>query len=214
MRSLSIILAILLIWLSPVLATQYATTDAGKRILLHDDGTWEYIKSPEKVLGFAHDFRKAKWGMSMDQVKKTEESPIVFEGWSDPDDATILYYKEKVFRFPAFITYIFKDSKLVQARYSFEPEGEKDYISDYEHVIEGLIEKYGEPGNVTMEWSDSTYVNDKTMWETALRHGHLKRSGIWHTKRTLIELQLFGKDNHIIMQIDYADKAYTPDSEL
>lgn len=214
MRNVAVFLAILLLAASVLASKQYATTDSGKRVVLHEDGTWEYAKSPDKVLIFENDFRKAKWGMTPEQVKNTEESPIVFEGWSDTDDATILYYKEKVFRFQAFITYIFKDSKLVRARYAFDPEDEEDYIGDYESIIEELIDKYGEPVDVTMEWSDSTYIEDQDKWETALRLGHLRRTGRWETKRTIMELQLYGKDGDIIMQIDYSDRKYVPDSEL
>ena len=214
MKIIFCMLAIVLIFSSIAFAKQYATTDSGKRVILNADGTWKYVKTADKVMSFDHDFRKAQWGMSREQVKKTEESPVVFEGWSDNFDATILYYKEKVYRFDSFITYIFRNGKLVQASYSFEPNDEENYISDYESIIEALIEKYGEPIDVVMEWSDSTYIEDEEKWETALRLGHLKRSGIWETQRTMIELQLFGKDNNIIMQIDYLDKTYVPESEL
>jgi len=196
-----------------VFCKEYGTTDSGKRVVLNDNGTWKYVK-PTKPKQTPFDFRKTKWGMTTEQVKKTEESPIVFEGWSDVDDAIILYFKEKVYRFESFITYIFKDGKLVQASYSFEPNDKEDYISDYESIIEALIEKYSEPIDVVMEWSDSTYIEDEKKWETALALGHLKRSGIWETQRTMIELLLFGKDNNIIMQIDYSDKKYEPDNEL
>lgn len=195
-------------------ATQYATTDSGKRVVLNDDGTWEYARTADKLMDFENDFRGARWGMSREQVKKTEESPVVFEGWSDTDDATILYYKEKVFGFATFITYLFKDEKLVHARYSFEPGDGDDYLSDFESIIEALIEKYDEPINVVMEWSDSTYIEDEENWITALRLGHLRRSGTWETKRTVIQLLLYGENNTIIMQIDYTDRYYAPASEL
>jgi hypothetical protein len=207
-------MAIMVIASAFVIAKQYATTDTGKRVVLHEDGTWEYTKLPEKPAVFEHDFRRATWGMNMERVKKTEESPVVFEGWSETDDATILYYKEMVFDLPTFITYLFRGGKLVQARYSFNPEDQGNYISDYESIIEGLIDKYGEPFEVTMQWSDSTYADDEEQWETALRLGHLKRSGFWETKNTLIVLQLYARDKTIIMQIDYSDKTFVPDSEL
>jgi hypothetical protein len=214
MRTIVLFLAVLIATVTFSFAKQYATTDSGKRVILHDDGTWEYTASQGNVLIFDHDFRKATWGMTIDQVKETEESPIVFEGWSDTEDATVLHYKEKVFRFQAFITYIFKDGKLVQARYAFDPQEKEDYIEDYETVIEALIDKYGEPIDIAMEWSDSTYIHDEEQWEKALRLGHLKRTGVWETKKTSMTLVLYGEDNTIIMQIDYRDRKYLPDSEL
>jgi hypothetical protein len=196
--------------------TQLATTDSGKRVILRDDGTWSYVKSPTKNKVFTYDFRKAKWGMTKEEVKKTEESPVIYEGWNETDDAIVLYYKEKVFLFEPTITYIFKDDKLVKGHYLFElsTDEEDRCIADFDTIVDALIEKYGEPMRVSMVWSDSTYMNDKTKWGKALRLGHFERKGIWETGRTLIDLKLYCKDENIIMEINYIDKKYEPDTEL
>jgi len=118
-----------------IFSKQYATTDSGKRIILNDYGKWAYMKTIQpKVLSFG--FRKTNWCMTEQQVKETEESPVVFEGWSDSNDATIINYKEKVFLYECFITYIFKDDKLVQGKYSFLPNNENDneYFADFDKM--------------------------------------------------------------------------------
>ena len=60
-------------------ADQFAFTEDGRKVLLRDDGTWEYVKEQ-------YDFRKVRWGMTKAQVKEIENSKLV-----DEKDATLTY---------------------------------------------------------------------------------------------------------------------------
>jgi hypothetical protein len=51
---------------------QTAITQNGKRVLLKDDGTWEYAEKHLEQDSFC-DFRKTKWGMNKAQVMKVEK---------------------------------------------------------------------------------------------------------------------------------------------
>jgi hypothetical protein len=192
--------------------TDFATTDSGKRVILYNDGTWKYIKS-ESQKDFRFDFRNSKWGMGIDKVKETEESPVLYEGWNDVDDATVLNYKEKVFLYECHITFLFDDNKLFQGRYVFEPENEEDslYLHDFEKITEALITKYGDPAEEKKQWSDSLYMLKEYKWGTAVRMGKLSYISVWETKRSIITLDLFGKDNNIVLELLYRDKKYYPD---
>jgi len=205
------------IFLSPafVSAKQYGTTDSGKRIVLNDNSKWAYVKTI-KAKDAPFGFRKTNWGMTKEQVKKAEESPVVFEGWNDTDDATIIYYKEKVFLFECFITYIFKQEKLVKGRYSFDPNNGNDneYFPDFDTISAALTAKYGDAIEDSILWSDSSYVEEPKKWGLALREGKLEILRTWETKKTIITLSLFSLEDNITFQAEYRDKKYELDNEL
>ena len=70
----------LLLFLAASLLTadQTATTSDGNRILLKDDGTWEYITETTEEERNDYTFRRTKWGMAMSDVIKSEgEEPAV-----------------------------------------------------------------------------------------------------------------------------------------
>ena len=52
-------------------ADQIAITEDGKKILLKNDETWEYVKEEPKNEKL-YDFRKTNWGMNKVQVKGTK----------------------------------------------------------------------------------------------------------------------------------------------
>ena len=197
---------------SIILCNQYATTDLGKRVVLKDDGTWEFVKKVS-AKDFKYDFRKTQWEMNIEQVKKTEESPVLYEGWSDVDDATIINYKEKVFLYACHITYLFDENRLFQGKYIFDPNKEEDnlFISDYQKIKEALIDKYGDPIEDNITWIDSLYIEENQKWGYAIKIEHLKYTTTFETKRTIIMLHLFGNENSIILQIDYNNKKYKSD---
>ncbi|MCK4575350.1 hypothetical protein KAU34_02980, partial [candidate division WOR-3 bacterium] len=148
-----------------------------------------------------------------EQVKKTEESPVLYEGWSDVDDATIINYKEKVFLYACHITYLFDENRLFQGKYIFDPNKEEDnlFISDYQKIKEALIDKYGDPIEDNITWIDSLYIEENQKWGYAIKIEHLKYTTTFETKRTIIMLHLFGNENSIILQIDYNNKKYKSD---
>ena len=94
--------------------------------------------SDEKTEQDSFKFRKTRWGMTMDEVKSSEDiSP------SKEKDGFILY-NEQFEGIPSTMGYIFVDGKLIKAAYLFNEryQNPDDYIVTYER-IKGLLIKSG-----------------------------------------------------------------------
>ena len=71
-------------------------------------------------VSYSGDFRNTNWGMTKEQVKKTENIEIVEE---DPNK---IVYIETVVNYPALLVYKFHDNKLIWGSYSFKQVNDKD----------------------------------------------------------------------------------------
>jgi len=136
-----------------VFADQIAITEDGKKVLLKDDGTWQYVKAkPQKE--DLYDFRKTTWGMSKLQVKKAEKGKIPLE------DENLQAYKGIVVSgLDCDIVYEFAQGKLVLAQYQFTEthSNRNDYISDYNSLKKVLMKKYGKPIKDQQVWKNDLY---------------------------------------------------------
>ncbi len=87
-------------------------------------------------------FRKTRWGMTMDQVKRSE----IGSGWTVVSlpipSKEILVYEGKMFSQKCFITYVFNQSGLISSAYSFENNGNSEVI--IESLKKLFNDKYGE----------------------------------------------------------------------
>ncbi|MCD6098451.1 DUF3157 family protein [bacterium] len=198
-----LILAILFsVSASPLaLADQIAITEDGKKVLLKDEGTWEYIKEEPKKEEM-YDFRKTTWGMGKIQVKKTEKGKIVEE------DENLLAYQGTVGGLDCFILYIFAEGKLVRAKYAFTEthSNKNDYISDFNTLKETLTKKYGKPVKDSRIWRNDLYEDDYQYWGFAVSLGHLAYFAEWETPNTYITLALYGENYEITLAIEYQSK--------
>lgn len=174
-----------------------AYTDDGKEVLLHDDGTWEYVtnKSSDAPIYF----RNTKWGMSVDEVKKAEG------GEPSQSQDNVLLYEDTVAGMSAYVVYIFAKGKLVRAKYTFTEShmNDTDHISDYENVKEILINKYGEPDNDRTIWKNDLYKNDPQYYGTALSMGHLVYYCEWKNDDVAIVAWLSGDNFDVSHQVEY-----------
>jgi len=179
---------------------QTVTTEDGKKVLLKSDGTWQYIK-PEisKDTTKSFDFRKAKWGMSKKDIKKTEKAKVV------RDDNEVLAYDDKVSGMDVLIGYIFINDKLVRSKYVFlnKHTNKNDYISDFGTIKSSIIQKYGEPKEDEKYWNNDLYKNDYDDWGFAISLGHLSYYTVWETPITKIVLQLTGDNYKIDFGVQY-----------
>ena len=184
-----------------VFADQIAITENGKKVLLKDDGTWEFLKEEPKREELC-DFRKTNWGMNKEQVKKTEKGKIVEE------DENILTYQGNVAGLDCFVVYIFAEGKLVRAKYVFTEthSNKNDYILDYNKLKEILIKKYGKPIEDSQLWRNDLYKDDYQNWGFAVSLGHLVYFALWETPSTSIAMMLDGENYEINLQIEYLSK--------
>ena len=93
----------------------------------------------EQVSNDSFEFRKTRWGMTMEEVKSSEDSSP-----SKEKDGYILY-KESFKGIPSTVGYIFVDGKLVKAAYFFNEryQNPDDYIVTNERIKGLLINDYG-----------------------------------------------------------------------
>jgi hypothetical protein len=162
------------------------------------------IASGSLAQGGDTDFRKAKWGMSVAQVKATESGK--------PDEIQkgqkkLLVFQDDVSGVPCKVAYIFVNDKLVRAKYRdiADHVNKNAYLSDFEHLYSALRKKYGESEEKTI-WVDNLYRNDPDEWGMAVSTGHLLKYASWETTTTTITIGLSGDHFEIDLQIEYKSK--------
>jgi hypothetical protein len=194
-------LLVLFIFLCILLYTdQVAYTTDGKKVLLKDNGTWEYVI--EATRGDDFDFRKTNWGFSMDQVKNSESLSLVRE------EQNALMYKGTLSDLDCYVVFVFAKGKLVRTKYVIveEHSNKNDYIRDYESLKRLLSNKYGTPIQDKTIWRNSLYKDDREEWGFAVSLGHLVYLSTWETSETEISDFLYGDNYEISLGIEYSSK--------
>ncbi|MBA7549873.1 hypothetical protein ES705_42372 [subsurface metagenome] len=156
-----------------------------------------------------YDFRKTNWGMSIEQVKATENAKL------DLEIDSILFYSgvriDEIYGEDFSCTYFFSEDKLFLALYVISEEHTNDnlYIRDYENLKKVLTKKYGKPKINKTTWNSDFYKNDESKWGFAVSVGDLSYFSSWETPTTLITLELSG-DNYEIKRngLNYESKEY------
>ncbi|GAI61308.1 unnamed protein product [marine sediment metagenome] len=152
-----------------------------------------------------YDFRKTNWGMSVEQVKATEDKKP--GGESD----TVLAYEVEIDAKDFICLYQFLENKLFFSGYNYKEEhiNYNLYINDYEDLKEILIKKYGKPmkdeemwDNLS-EWELEAY---KQNLGNSISAGFLTYFAFWETFTTRIELILDGDNYEINLRIRYISK--------
>lgn len=161
------------------------------------------------------DFRKANWGMSVEQVKASEDKKPDFEG--DIASGFILSYEVQIDSKDYYCVYFFLEDKLYNTGYAFSENhtNKNDYIQDYDGLKGLLIKKYGEPNKKRLlsiydreeiYWGYELYKDDESNWGLAISVGELSYVSIWETPTTEIELILDGDNYEISLRIVYISK--------
>jgi len=177
-------------------------TETGRRIVLKEDGAWEYEDSSGPASP-KYDFRKCQWGMSRAQVKNLEKSELLKEA------AEGLVYSGRVSSFPCFIAYFFISDRLVRARYNITSRHDYPggYLEQYEELQSILQKKYGLALRTEEKWWDEQYLDDEASWGKAVALGHLALWSSWETETSEISLMLRGADQQMFLEIEYCSKA-------
>ncbi len=87
------------------------------------------------------DFRKARWGMSKDEVKANEPGQPIF------NKENSIEYRTFIDDLQAQTNYKFQDDKLIRAGYYFPKvyDDRNEYIDTYEQIKEMIMEAKGPP---------------------------------------------------------------------
>jgi hypothetical protein len=187
-------------------ADKEAITTDGIKVILKDNGTWIEQKKTENQkqdkTQNEFDFRNTKWGMSKEQVKKTESSEIIEE------DTDSIIYNDIVSHMPVMVIYIFVDDKLVRSKYIFNVDhtNKNDYINDYEKLQELLVSIYGNKFKKQILWINDLYKDYYDQWGFAVSMGHLAYSSQWVNQASKILLFLSGDNFQISLVIEYQSK--------
>ncbi len=151
-------------------------------------------------------FRKAQWGMTQEQVVRLEGNPSARD---NPGEFYVMRYWDSIKDMTCWIDFIFKDDKLVKARYIFlvKHEYKSQYFGDYKKAKDFLTEIHGQSPLTNINWLNPTYKEDYSNWGLAVSLGHLEYSAIWDTPETEIVLRLFGENNEVKLVAEYKGKS-------
>jgi hypothetical protein len=149
------------------------------------------------------DFRKVRWGMTMDQVKAAESAKPKTE------KENVLGYEVSL---PGFsdvvLVYVFAGNRLVRANYGVivEHTNDNDYIEDYRTLVGDLTQKYGKPQSDDSTWKGDTFKDDSDHWGLAVATGELVYQAVWVPNATQILLTLSGDNYNCRLSVQYTSK--------
>lgn len=160
------------------------------------------IETLQDGKGMKKHFRQAQWEMTQNQVLRLEGNPVVKE---KSDGLDVMRYKENVKEMDCWVEYIFKEDKLIKAKYIFlvDHEYKSLYFGDYKKAKEFLTEIHEQSPLTNVNWMNPTHKEDYSKWGLAVSLGHLEYSAIWDLPETEIVLRLFGKNNKVNLIVDY-----------
>ena len=161
------------------------------------------IETLQDGMGMKKHFRQAQWQMTQDQVLRLEGNPVFKE---KSDGLDVLRYKDTLKEMDCWIEYIFKDGRLIKAKYIFleDHDYKSQYFGDYRKVKEYLTEVHEQSPLTNVNWMNPTHKDDYSKWGLAVSLGHLEYSAIWNLPESEIVLRLFGKSNEINLLVEYA----------
>lgn len=194
-----IISMVIIFFKVPLLADRTVNIEDGKKVLLKDDMTWEYVIAPASTFEITAGFRKATWGMSMTQTSTLETAKILSQ------NKDMLFYSGAVNNLDCMILYIFDKGKLVGGKYIITKQhaNRNDYISDYNNFKQLLTKKYGPPSSNKQYWRNDLYKNSTEEWGLAVSSGDLSFDSQWQTTSTEVTLRLSGDTHEIRLVIEY-----------
>jgi hypothetical protein len=152
------------------------------------------------------DFRNVYWGMTKNQILKSESLKIEYQ-----DDHSLIY-NTSISNKNCDLHYVFSDNKLYASAYYFDINhtNKNDFINDYNDLKNLLIKKYNTPEETDTIWKDELYRDDPSQWGMAISVGHLVYYSKWETEKTEITLILQGENFEIKLIILYKSKEYGP----
>lgn len=159
---------------------------------------------PKRLQKTKYDFRKTKWGTSIESVKQIENDKSVKEL---PEG---LSYDARIANLDCIFFYKFINDKLYASAYAVveEHSNKNDYISDYDKLRSYLTKKYDPPINEDIIWKNDLYKDDPQYWGLAISRGDLIYFSKWETTTTNIILFLSGDNHKIILMIEYLSKEF------
>jgi len=162
-----------------------------------------------------YDFKKFKWGASINEVKSVEGEPL-FDGDVSGQNAEYIVYETSAVGLDMILGYYFCDDGLYKVRYILAEEHSNDdlYIDDYEKFRSAMTKKYGKPLLDYVSWNDDSMKeyyqkNGKSMGD-ALCYGYCSYITWYTTDRTDIWMNMDADNYEISMIVDYESNEIGP----
>ncbi|MGV3559180.1 hypothetical protein [Larkinella arboricola] len=151
-----------------------------------------------------YDLRSLRWDMTSKEVQAAERSAPFLK------TDTTLHYRGRWFHsFPVSVKFAFAKDQLVGAQYIFTERHVRaqQHWDDYEAVARILTDRYGTPSGDYWNWNSELYKGRKERYGDAVLLGHLTRSNVWESARTIVTLEMSGKPTEgIYTVVSYAKK--------
>ena len=146
-----------------------------------------------------YDFRRAKWGMSKQEVMESEEDEPALQSENTLD------YSVFIMGIQTQVGYTFKDDKLIRAGFFFltKPDTNNKYVDNYLEIKEELIKANGEPVIDAVKQKDPTKEIDPDNRGDAACNGDVIYASQWDLPATDIQLVLRGENSECILTILY-----------
>ncbi|MDA3941883.1 MAG: hypothetical protein PF693_21650 [Spirochaetia bacterium] len=206
-----IIVLITILGLSLISANDIsATTDSGKKVFLHDDGTWSY-NEPVETSTDTFDIRKASWYMNMEQVKESE--PFEWTEGEVNEDIKYIITSIDFLGEDSYLAYYFNADRLYQVKYIINEDhsNKTDYWRAFKRFIDALKSKYGEtkPGNSGKPiWKNRLSEDDPDNWGLAISKGEMLALAAWETERSEVFTQIDGDNYKINLIVSFEAKNF------
>ena len=150
-------------------------------------------------------FRKARFGMTMAEVKKSEKQKPIDE---EEDSLT---YQDEVMGIEVYTFYTFVNQQFFRGSYLINEEyqNENNHIDDYQKLKTALIKKYEKPVLDRENWRNPLYKDDPHKYGFAVSIGHLEYRAQWikdiRGREVRINAVLTGENYEITSGVAYTD---------
>lgn len=149
------------------------------------------------------DFRGVRWGMTKDEVKKSEPKPVGHE----TEDS--LSYRGSYRDMITYITYQFKDGKLYRAGVLYPEKLASDslYLENYEHIKKEATKVHGEPVIDGETLLKPGAVIDPDNKAEAVCRGDLMMGAQWNVPGSIVILMMRGDGEDCLVSLIYSSEA-------
>jgi len=162
------------------------------------------------VIGFstqsvAADFAIGDWGTPKQNIIQTETR----ENFTPPGKQNFLVFKGELSIFKKTnIVYLFENNLLTDGYFDFLDEHIlfQDYVEDYLIIQKQLSKKYELPTANEQIWHPDAQILSKDQWGSAVANDDLILKSSWHTKNSIITLQLSYQRSRIHHLLSYQSK--------
>lgn len=157
------------------------------------------------------DFRNAKWGDTMADVKNYEleiEDYLVVSDSQLGGEASVAGYS-------TYVVFDFDNDSLCRGTYVFNLKYSNagQYIPVYNTLKNNLTEKYGNPESDSIIPLADELTIEMAGEATALKLGYVQYEALWETSRTKIRLLMASENYRVTLGIIYFDKNYVDSSD-